>query len=98
MSLGLEKDAIRLILCEHGFEGYKDKYTCICEGETSYFHANDKQGILILTKEIQNEKITMIFNCSRESRELPEWKGMQNLISENVFEGKIQAFETRILK
>ena len=76
----------------------RKKYTCICEGETSYFHANDEQGLLILTKEKQNEKITLIFNCSRESRELPEFKGMQNLISENVFEGKVHALETLILK
>ena len=76
----------------------RKEHVCICEGETSYFSTDDKNGILILTRENQQEKVTLMFNCSKESRKMSQYAGMTNLISEDIFEGTLNAYEMVILK
>ena len=75
----------------------RKKYSCICEGETDYFNADDENGILELTRENCDGCVTMIFNCSKKEIVLEKYKGMKNLISDATFEGKVEAFGAAVL-
>ena len=46
----------------------------------------------------ENKKVTLMFNCSKESRKMSQYAGMTNLISEDIFDGTLNAYEMVILK
>ena len=76
----------------------RKEYACICNGETSHFYTDDENGILVIERTNKQEQLTLIFNCSKESREMSAYKGMKNLTAEHVFEGFLKPYEMVVLK
>ena len=76
----------------------RKEYACICNGETSHFYTDDENGILVIERMNKQEQLTLIFNCSKESREMSAYKGMKNLTAEHVFEGFLKPYEMVVLK
>lgn len=78
--------------------GIRKEYACICNGETRDFYADDEKGILVIVRENKQEQLTLLFNCSKEAREISAYKGMKNLTAEHVFEGCLKPYEMVVLK
>ncbi len=76
----------------------RKEYDCICNGDTNHFYTDDENGILVLARENKQEQLTLLFNCSKESRGMSAYKGMKNLIAENFFEGYLKPYEMVVLK
>lgn len=76
----------------------RKEYACICNGETCHFYTDDENGILVIERTNKQEQLTLIFNCSKESREMSAYKGMKNLTAEHVFEGFLKPYEMVVLK
>jgi glycosidase len=76
----------------------RKEYACICNGETCHFYTDDENGILVIERTNKQEQLILIFNCSKESREMSAYKGMKNLTAEHVFEGFLKPYEMVVLK
>ena len=85
------------------FEWYKTlikirkTYPCITEGKTVYSFTDDENGIIILTKELDGKKITLIFHGKSDETSLSGFTGT-NLLTQNTFDGKLGSFETVVLE
>ena len=85
------------------FEWYKSlikirkTYPCITEGKTIYSFTDDEKGIIILTKELENKKITMIFHGKDDETFISNYEG-KNLLTNEQFLGTLGSFETVILE
>ena len=75
----------------------RKEYRCICEGRAEQFKVNDDMRTLELTRALDDEKVTMVFNCSREKREFQHYQGMKNLITGGLFDGKLNPYEVTVL-
>ena len=88
------------------FEWYKTlikirkTYPCITEGKTVYSFTDDENGIIILTKELDDKKITLIFHGRNGEIELSDstkFEGI-NLLTQTNFNGKLTSYETVVLE
>lgn len=85
------------------FEWYKTlikirkTYPCITEGKTVYSYTDDENGIIILTKELDGKKITLIFHGKSDETSVSGFTGI-NLLTQKTFDGKIGSFETVVLQ
>lgn len=76
----------------------RKNYSCICTGKAKFFVADDERGTLELTKANDTEEVTLLFNCSKEERDMSKYLGMKNLITGKIFEGRLQAYEVVVLE
>ena len=72
-------------------------YRSITEGNVIDYQADDEKGVLVVTRELGDEKVTIVFNCKEGEAELSKYQGMQNLITEDVFDGKIKGYNAAVL-
>ena len=85
------------------FEWYKTlikirkTYLCITEGKTVYSYTDDENGIIILTKELDDKKITLIFHGKSGETSVSGFTGI-NLLTQKTFDGKLGSFETVVLE
>ena len=85
------------------FEWYKTlikirkTYPCITEGKTVYSFTDDKNGIIILTKELDGKKITLIFHGKSGKTFISGFTGT-NLLNQTTFDGTLGSFETVVLQ
>ena len=85
------------------FEWYKTlikirkTYPCITEGKTVYSYTDDENGIIILTKELDDKKITLIFHGKSGETSVSGFTGT-NLLTQKTFDGKLGSFETVVLE
>ncbi len=74
---------------------------CIINGEQKILSADDENGIVIEERTLADNKkarrIVIIYHNGKETVDLPEYTGKQNLLTDRVFEGKIKAYETVVL-
>ena len=85
------------------FEWYKrllqvrKAHTCIVEGELAEAITRDEDETIVLTRKNGEETIALIFNCSNQTKEFKKYAQKQNLLTEKVFDGKVEAFDAAVI-
>jgi glycosidase len=72
-------------------------YPCITEGKNVYSFTDDENGIIILTKELDGKKITLIFHGKSGETSVSGFTGT-NLLNQTTFDGTLGSFETVVLQ
>lgn len=73
-------------------------YRSITEGDVVSYKADDAKETLEITRAFGSEKVTLIFNCSNEKRDMLQYRGMKNLTNETEFTGCLEPYETVVLE
>ena len=71
---------------------------CITEGITIHTETNDEAGLIIIEKELDNQKITLIFHAKAGTVELPMYKNRFDLVHKTEFTGTIGEYDCVVLK
>ncbi len=71
-------------------------YPCITGGRLSRKKTDDEQGLILLTRTMNGQEITVCFHGKEGSAALPEWKGCRELLSGRIFEGTLGAYESAV--
>ena len=85
------------------FEWYKrllqvrKAHTCIVEGELAEAITRDEDETIVLIRKNGEETIALIFNCSNHTKEFKEYAQKQELLTEKVFDGKVEAFDAAVI-
>ena len=85
------------------FEWYKrllqvrKAHTCIVEGELAESITRDEDETIVLIRKNGEETIALIFNCSNHTKEFKEYAKKQELLTEKVFDGKVEAFDAAVI-
>ena len=85
------------------FEWYKrllqvrKAHTCIVEGELAESITRDEDETIVLIRKNGEETIALIFNCSNHTKEFKEYAQKQELLTEKVFDGKVEAFDAAVI-
>ncbi len=85
------------------FEWYKrllqvrKAHTCIVEGELAEAITRDEDETIVLIRKNGEETIALIFNCSDHTKEFKEYAQKQDLLTEKVFDGKVEALEAAVI-
>ena len=72
----------------------RKKFPCITEGSIITVQTVDEAGLIILTRQLSDQKITLIFHGKEAEVKLPEYTGQPDLITGNPFNGILKAYET----
>ena len=74
---------------------------CITNGEQSILFTDDEKGLVIEERKLVDKKkvrrVMLIYHNGKETIELKEYAGKQNLLTDSVFEGKIKAYEMVVI-
>ena len=85
------------------FEWYKrllqvrKAHTCIVEGKLAESITRDEDETIVLIRKNGEETIALIFNCSNHTKEFKEYAQKQELLTEKVFDGKVEAFDAAVI-
>ena len=85
------------------FEWYKRllqvrrAHTCIVEGELVEAITRDEDETIVLIRKNGKETIALIFNCSNHTKEFKEYAQKQDLLTEKVFDGKVEALDAAVI-
>ena len=85
------------------FEWYKrllqvrKAHTCIVEGELAEAITRDEDETIVLIRKNGEETIALIFNCSDHTKEFKEYAQKQELLTEKVFDGKVEALDAAVI-
>ena len=85
------------------FEWYKrllqvrKAHTCIVEGELTEAITRDEDETIVLIRKNGEETIALIFNCSNHTKEFKEYAQKQELLTEKVFDGKVEALDAAVI-
>jgi len=85
------------------FEWYKrllqvrKAHTCIVEGELAEAITRDEDETIVLIRKNGEETIALIFNCSNHTKEFKEYAQKQDLLTEKVFDGKVEALDATVI-
>lgn len=86
------------------FEWYKNliqirkEFLCITEGTTIHTETDDEKGLIIIEKELDNQKITLIFHAKSGTVELNQYKNRFDLVHKAEFSGFIGEYDCVVLK
>lgn len=74
---------------------------CITNGEQSILFTDDEKGLVIEERKLVDKKkvrrVMLIYHNGKDTIELKEYAGKQNLLTDSVFEGKIKAYEMVVI-
>lgn len=73
-------------------------HPCMTEGRLVRQSAEDEAGLLLITRESERERITLVFHAKEGEAELPAYKGMYDLVGECAFEGRIGPWKAVVLQ
>lgn len=85
------------------FEWYKrlikirKEYPVITKGELIKCQTDDENGTIIETRQLDGEEVIMIFHGKREEITLKEYAGKKNILTGDVFDGKLGAYAAVVL-
>lgn len=74
----------------------RKSYRSITEGKVVSYQADDEKGILAVTRELGEERVTIVFNCKAENAVLSQYQEMKNLISDTVFAGELEGYSAAV--
>ncbi len=75
----------------------RKKFPCITEGIIVNTKAVDETGVILLTRQLSDQKITIIFHSKESEIELLEYAGQTDLITGNRFNGILKAYEAIVI-
>ena len=73
-------------------------HTCVVDGELIEISAKDEEETIVMIRKNGEETIAMIFNCSTEMKEFNEYAQKYNLITDSVFDGKVEGLDAAVIK
>ena len=73
-------------------------HTCVVEGELIEISAKDEEETIVMIRKNGEETIAMIFNCSTRMKEFNEYAQKYNLITDSVFDGKVEGLDAAVIK
>ena len=73
-------------------------HTCVVEGELIEISAKDEEETIVMISKNGEETIAMIFNCSTRMKEFNEYAQKYNLITDSVFDGKVEGLDAAVIK
>ena len=72
-------------------------HTCVVDGELIEISARDEEETIVMIRKNGEETIAMIFNCSTEMKEFNEYAQKYNLITDSVFDGKVEGLDAAVI-
>ena len=72
-------------------------HTCVVDGELIEISARDEEETIVMIKKNGEETIAMIFYCSTEMKEFNEYAQKYNLITDSVFDGKVEGLDAAVI-
>ena len=73
-------------------------HTCVVDGELIEISAKDEEETIVMIRKNGEETIAMIFNCSTEMKEFNEYAQKYNLITDSVFDEKVEGLDAAVIK
>ena len=70
----------------------------ITRGKTVAEEAQDKDGLICVTRCLEDDEVTILFHAKEDAISLPALSGKRNLLTDNVFDGKVQGITALVLK
>ena len=72
-------------------------HTCVVDGELIEISARDEEETIVMIRKNGEETIAMIFNCSTRMKEFNEYAQKYNLITDSVFDGKVEGLDAAVI-
>ena len=72
-------------------------HACIVEGELIETITNDEEDTIVLIRKSGEETLAMIFNCGSSTKEFDEYAQEYDLLTDNVFDGKVEGFGAAVI-
>ena len=72
-------------------------HTCVVDGELIEISARDEEETIVMIRKNGEETIAMIFNCSTEMKEFNEYAQKYNLITDSIFDGKVEGLDAAVI-
>ena len=69
----------------------------ILSAETVSEEADDENGLIRITRRLDNQDITILFHAKEGDVQIPELAGKQDILNQRVFEGTVQGMTAMVL-
>jgi glycosidase len=69
----------------------------ILSAETVSEEADDENGLIRITRSLNDQDITILFHAKEGDVQIPELAGKQDLLGQRVFEGTVQGITAMVL-
>lgn len=77
--------------------GLRHKIPVLTEGVLVMQYAKDDEGLIVMVRQLDDRRITLLFHTKEERISIPELQGQFDLITEQEFAGTLGAYETAVL-
>ena len=71
-------------------------YPVLTEGTITKQYVEDETGLICMKRQTNGQSILLLFHGRKGTVELPEWKGMKNLVDGQRFSGSLGDYETAV--
>lgn len=75
----------------------RKEYPCLTEGKEVERRTDDEQGLIVLTKELAGERMTVIFHGKDGETEISGFDGMRDLLKDEEFTGIVKGYGVAVL-
>lgn len=75
----------------------RHEYPALTEGTITKQYVEDETGLICVKRQMNGQSILILFHGRKGTVELPEWKGMKNLVDGQRFSGSLGGYETAVL-
>ena len=72
-------------------------HACVVDGELIEISARDEEETIVMIRKNGEETIALIFNCSTEMKEFNEYAQKYNLITDSIFDGKVEGLDAAVI-
>ena len=69
----------------------------LTQGKTVFEQARDEEGLVIITKELEGQKVTLVFRGKEGETDLPELAGKTDMITCKPFDGNVTGITAMVL-
>ncbi len=76
----------------------RKKYKSLTEGKVISCEMNDEKGILKITRELGEERVTMLFHCKAEPVMLENIQDVKDLITDERFDGNLKGYQVVVFE
>ncbi len=73
-------------------------YPCLTEGRVTGEEVDDKNGVILQTRALDGQSLTVVFHCAGGSTPLPACRGRRDILTGRVFDGVLQPWQTVVLE